>query len=91
LASHLNVIGLRTPLLEAGPSGAGAVGELGIERAHLVVHDFGGPWAWAWAAERPGRVASVVAVNTGMLSGRKWHRLARIWRSPVRGELLQAG
>lgn len=31
---------------------------------HLVVHDFGGPFGLGWAVENPGRVASVVAMNT---------------------------
>ena len=46
---------------------AGALDRLGIDRAHVVVHDFGGPWTWAWAAAEPQRLASVVAVNTGLL------------------------
>ncbi|HTQ93326.1 MAG TPA: alpha/beta fold hydrolase, partial [Streptosporangiaceae bacterium] len=27
--------------------------QLGITRAHIVAHDFGGPWALAWAARHP--------------------------------------
>lgn len=68
----------------------GALGSLGVRRVHLVAHDFGGPWSWAWAAANPGRIGSVVAINTGLLSGRKWHRLARLWRAPLRGELAMA-
>lgn len=37
---------------------------LGIERFHLVVHDFGGPIALDAALTHPERVASVVAYNT---------------------------
>ncbi len=29
---------------------AGALDQLDISRAHLVLHDFGGPWGLAWAA-----------------------------------------
>jgi len=29
--------------------------QLGITRAHIVAHDFGGPWALAWAARHPRR------------------------------------
>ena len=68
----------------------GALEQLGVERVHLVVHDFGGPWGWAWASQHTDRLGSVVAINTGMLSGRKWHKLARIFRTPVRGELVMA-
>jgi pimeloyl-ACP methyl ester carboxylesterase len=64
--------------------------ELGIGRVHLVVHDFGGPWGIEWASRHPSRVASVVVVNTGALVGYKWHILARIWRTPVLGEVFQA-
>jgi pimeloyl-ACP methyl ester carboxylesterase len=63
---------------------------LGIERVHLLVHDFGGPIGLAWGAMHPERVASVVLVNVGFLPGYRWHRLARLWRTPLLGELLQA-
>lgn len=62
-----------------------------IDRVHLVAHDFGGPWALTWAAERPERLASVALVNTGLLLHyHRWHALARVWRMPVAGELFQA-
>ena len=61
--------------------------QLGIDRVHLVAHDFGGPFAAAWAADHPGNVASVTFVNTGVLVGYRWHRMARIWQTPLLGEL----
>jgi pimeloyl-ACP methyl ester carboxylesterase len=64
--------------------------ELGIERVHLVLHDFGGPIGLVWAAMHPDAVASVTLINTGLLPGYRWHILARIWRAPVLGELFQA-
>jgi pimeloyl-ACP methyl ester carboxylesterase len=67
-----------------------ALGELGIDRVHLVVHDFGGPWGMEWAARNPARVASAVLINTGVLIGYRWHILARMWRTPLLGELFQA-
>jgi pimeloyl-ACP methyl ester carboxylesterase len=76
------------------PSYAGFVGEalgaLGIERAHLVLHDFGGPIGLVWAAMNVDALASVTLIDTGVLPGYRWHRLARIWRTPVVGEILQA-
>ncbi|MCX2933644.1 alpha/beta hydrolase [Mycobacterium sp. CVI_P3] len=63
------------------------IGQLDIERVHLVAHDFGGPIAAAWAAEHPGRVASVTFINTGVLTNYRWHRMARVWRTPLLGEL----
>lgn len=65
----------------------GVIDQLGIHRVHLVAHDFGGPFAAAWAADHPDRVASVTFINTGVLVGYRWHRMARIWRTPVLGEL----
>jgi pimeloyl-ACP methyl ester carboxylesterase len=53
-----------------------------------VAHDYGGPFAAAWAADHPDRVASVTFVNTGVLVGYRWHRMARLWRTPVVGELV---
>lgn len=67
-----------------------ALDELGVERCHLVVHDFGGPFGLAWAVENPDAFASVVLINTGILIGYRWHGVARIWRTPVVGELFQA-
>lgn len=69
---------------------ATALATLGIERVHLLLHDFGGPIGLAWAAGDPDAVASVTLIDTGILPGYRWHRLARIWRTPVLGELFQA-
>jgi pimeloyl-ACP methyl ester carboxylesterase len=68
----------------------GALAELGVDRAHIVAHDFGGPWALAWAAQHPEKFASATLINTGVLIGYRWHRLARIWRTPVLGEVFTA-
>ncbi len=67
-----------------------ALRELGVERAHLVLHDFGGPWGLQWAARNRERLASAVLINTGALVGYRWHYLARIWRTPLAGEVFQA-
>jgi len=67
-----------------------ALEELGVERAHLVLHDFGGGLGLAWAASRPRRLASVSLICTGVLLGYRWHRAARIWRMPLLGELVMA-
>jgi pimeloyl-ACP methyl ester carboxylesterase len=66
------------------------LGERGIRRAHLVMHDFGGPWGLAWATANPQGIGSVTCINTGVLSGYRWHYLARIWQTPVLGELFMA-
>ncbi len=64
--------------------------QLGIDRAHLVAHDFGGPWALAWAAANPEAYASATLIDTGVLLGYRWHYLAKIWQTPVVGELFTA-
>jgi pimeloyl-ACP methyl ester carboxylesterase len=67
-----------------------ALKELGVERAHLVLHDFGGPIGLVWVAMNPDAPASITLIDTGILPGYRWHKLARIWRTPVVGEISQA-
>jgi pimeloyl-ACP methyl ester carboxylesterase len=43
---------------------ANLLDELGIATAHLVLHDFGGPWGLTWAARHPQRFASATLINT---------------------------
>jgi pimeloyl-ACP methyl ester carboxylesterase len=66
----------------------GVIRAFDVQRVHLVAHDYGGPFAAAWAADHPDRVASVTFVNTGVLVDYRWHRMARLWRTPVVGELV---
>lgn len=68
----------------------GILEQLGVQRAHLVLHDFGGPWGLQWAADHSQRVASITLLNMGALPGYTWHKFARIWRMPVLGELFFA-
>jgi pimeloyl-ACP methyl ester carboxylesterase len=63
---------------------------LAIERVHLVVHDFGGPFGLLWGLQHPDAWQSVVLINVGVMPGYRWHRMARRWRTPVVGELAQA-
>lgn len=67
-----------------------ALSALAVSRVHLVLHDFGGPWGLVWAIQHPDRFASVVLINTGVLLGYSWHAMAKIWRTPVLGELFMA-
>jgi pimeloyl-ACP methyl ester carboxylesterase len=67
---------------------AGALRELGVDRAHLVLHDFGGPWGLQWAAEHADAFASATLVNSGVLLDYTWHAFARVWRTPGVGELF---
>jgi pimeloyl-ACP methyl ester carboxylesterase len=67
-----------------------ALAALGVERVHGVLHDFGGPIGLVWAAAHVDSLASATLIDTGILPGYRWHRMARIWRTPVLGELFQA-
>jgi pimeloyl-ACP methyl ester carboxylesterase len=59
----------------------------GAERVSLVMHDWGAV-GLAFAQRHPERVERVVVVNAvPFLPGYRWHRTARIWRTPVLGEL----
>jgi pimeloyl-ACP methyl ester carboxylesterase len=53
----------------------------------LVVHDFGGHYGLAWAVKHPERVARLVISNTNFFSDYSWHISAKIWRTPLLGEL----
>jgi pimeloyl-ACP methyl ester carboxylesterase len=60
---------------------------LGIERVRLVMHDWG-VVGLAFGQRLPERVTRVVVINAvPFLPGYRWHRTARIWRTPLLGEL----
>jgi pimeloyl-ACP methyl ester carboxylesterase len=60
---------------------------VGVERAQLVMHDWGGV-GLAFAQAHPERVERLVISNVvPFFEGYRWHRLARGWRTPVVGEL----
>jgi pimeloyl-ACP methyl ester carboxylesterase len=67
-----------------------ALEALGIERVDLVVHDFGGPFGLYWGLQHPDAWKSVVLINVGVMPGYEWHSMAKRWRTPVLGELVQA-
>jgi pimeloyl-ACP methyl ester carboxylesterase len=59
----------------------------GLERVRLVCHDWGAV-ALAWAMREPQRVERLVAIDVvPFLPGYRWHRVARMWRTPALGEL----
>jgi pimeloyl-ACP methyl ester carboxylesterase len=62
--------------------------QLGVEHYSLVVHDWGGA-ALGMAQRAPERVDKLVVMDAApLLPGYRWHRLARIWRTPLAGELF---
>jgi pimeloyl-ACP methyl ester carboxylesterase len=66
---------------------AAMMNELGISRAHLVMHDLGGIGV-LWGLAHPEGFASAVLVDTGILIDFRWHISARLYRAPVFGELI---
>ena len=60
---------------------------LELEHVNLVMHDWGAA-ALAFAERAPHRIERIVLINAlPLFDGYSWHRLARIWRTPVLGEL----
>ncbi|MBJ7355001.1 MAG: alpha/beta hydrolase [Thermoleophilaceae bacterium] len=63
---------------------------LNIHRAHLVGHDFGGAFISIAATYNPQSVGSITMINSGLMRGMRWHRLARLYRTPIAGEAFMA-
>jgi pimeloyl-ACP methyl ester carboxylesterase len=38
----------------------------------------------------PDAIASITLIDTGLMPGYRWHSTARVWRTPIAGEALQA-
>ena len=61
---------------------------LEVDRFRLLVHDWGGV-GLLLAQRFPERVERLVVMDAvPLLPGYRWHRLARLWRTPGVGELL---
>ncbi|MEO8085154.1 MAG: alpha/beta hydrolase [Ardenticatenales bacterium] len=63
--------------------------QLGLRRVHLVLHDFGGPFGLQWAADHLPEVASVTIINAPPVQDYRWYLLAKAWKTPLLGELVQ--
>jgi pimeloyl-ACP methyl ester carboxylesterase len=60
---------------------------MSVSEYSLVVHDWGAV-ALIAAQDDPARMRRLVVANAvPLLPGYRWHRVARIWRTPVLGEL----
>jgi len=60
---------------------------LEVERVRLFVHDWGAV-GLAFAQAHPERVERLVVSNAvPLLPGYEWHRTARMWRTPIIGEI----
>lgn len=61
---------------------------LEVERVRLLVHDWGAV-GLAFAQAHPDRVERLVITNAvPFLPGYRWHRTARMWQTPILGELV---
>lgn len=59
---------------------------LGVEKVRLCVHDWGCV-GLLWAMRDPSRVTRLAVMNAvPLLPGYRWHRTARMWRTPGLGE-----
>jgi pimeloyl-ACP methyl ester carboxylesterase len=64
------------------------VDHLGLDRFRLVMHDWGAV-GLELAQRRPEAIEKLVLIDlVPFLPGYRWHRTARIWRTPVAGELF---
>lgn len=64
---------------------------LGVERAALVVHDWGGLIGLRWACDHPDAVRALVISSTGFFADGRWHGLAEALRRDVDGERMIEG
>jgi pimeloyl-ACP methyl ester carboxylesterase len=69
---------------------AEVVDAIGVSKVHLVVHDLGGIYGLAFATKYPERLRSLTIMNTAFFPDTPWHFWARVWRTPVLGELTMA-
>ncbi len=64
------------------------VAKAGVETPiDLVVHDFGGPYGLSWAIRHRHKVRRIVITNALCFAEYRWHFWARVWRTPLLGEL----
>lgn len=67
------------------------VDHLGISRAHLAVHDWGGPIGLGMARRRPGFIDRIIIFNTGAFPSTRIPRRIALCRLPWIGAVLVRG
>lgn len=63
---------------------------LNVTKAHFVGHDYGGAFNLIAATYNPMQVGSISMINSGLMRGIRWHKIARIYRTPLVGEAFMA-
>jgi len=59
-----------------------------VDEVRLVGEDWGAGAGLGWAMRRPARVRRLVLIDAvPLLAGYRWHRWARVWRTPFLGEV----
>jgi pimeloyl-ACP methyl ester carboxylesterase len=59
-----------------------------VDEVRLVCEDWGAGAGLGWAMRRPTRVTRLVLIDAvPLLAGYRWHRWARVWRTPFLGEV----
>lgn len=64
---------------------------LGLRRVHLVVHDWGGPIGFGWAARHAAEVGRIVILNTAAFPTSRIPASINLCRTPLLGEWLIRG
>src|SRR5436190_23128693 len=59
---------------------------VGLNRAVIVVHDWGGLIGMRWACDHPDAVAGMILSNTGFFPDGKWHGVGKLLRTEGEGE-----
>ena len=68
----------------------GFVDGLGLGRAAVCVHDWGGFIGLAWACDHPDAVEALVISDTGFFADGKWHGMAEAMRSEQGEQIVGA-
>jgi haloalkane dehalogenase len=64
---------------------------LGLDRAVLVLHDWGGLIGLRWACDNPGVASAIVVSGAGFFPEGRWHGMATMLRTEGEGERLVSG
>lgn len=60
-----------------------------MKKITLVVHDAGGFYGFAWTVNHSDKISKIIIMNTAFDTTYQWHTLARLWRIPIVGEIIQ--
>jgi len=58
---------------------------------NVVGFDIGATYGLAWAVSHPERVRRLAILNSNFFSDYRWHPWARVWRTPILGEVVLGG